>query len=86
MYASVDRVAANGVAIKVLDEKNIADSTFSPCYSHTNTLPGKEFSDSCKLMSLFRKNWNKSICTRGNIYKETKKIIEKYPNISGGVR
>lgn len=84
--AGVDRAGANGVAVKALEEKNIADPTFGPCHSHTNNLPGKEFSDSCKLMSLFRKYWNKSVCTRGNICKEIKTIIGKHPNIAGGVR
>ena len=65
-YASVDRAANDGVAAKSLKEKNVADPTFGPCHSHANNLPGKEFNDSCKLMALLRKHWNKSVCTRGN--------------------
>ena len=86
VYISMDRAGNNGVALKCLKEKNIADPTFGPCHSHTINLPGKEFNETCKLMNLFRKYWNKSICTRGNLCKEMKKYLGKFPVISSGVR
>ena len=46
VYSSVDRAANNGVFVKVLRERNIADPTFEPFYSHTNNLLGKELSES----------------------------------------
>ena len=86
VYCSMDRAGNNGVAIKQLKAKNIANPTYGPCHSHTINLPGKEFNESCSLMNKFRKAWNKSICTRGQLHKEIKKYLGKYPVISGGVR
>ena len=86
VHISMDCAGNNGVAIKCLKEKNIANPAFGPCHSHTINLLGKEFNDTYNLMHFFRKHWNKSICTRGNLYKEVKKYLGKFPVISGGVR
>ena len=56
VHISMDRTRNNGVAIKYLKEKTIADPVFGPCHSHTIILPGKEFNDTCNLMHLFRKH------------------------------
>ena len=84
VYISMDQAGNNGVAIKCLKKKNITNPAFGPCHSYTIKLPDKEFNDTYKLMNLFRKYWNKSICTRGNLHKEVKKYFGKFPVISGG--
>ena len=80
----MDRAGNNGVAIKSIQSKKIANPTFGPCHSHTNNLPGKEFNESCKVMHQFRKSWNKGICTRGQMHNEMRKHLGKYPVIAGG--
>ena len=44
--SSLDKAGNNGVAVKELKGKNIANLTYGPCHSHTINLPGKEFNDS----------------------------------------
>ena len=54
--ASLDRAGNNGVAIKSLKAKNVANLTHRLCHLRRINLLEKEFDNSCKLMNTFRKN------------------------------
>ena len=82
----MDRGGLNGVAVKELQGKNIANSTCRPCYPCAKNLPRKEFNNTYALVRKFWKAWNKSMRTRGQFYNLIKKHLGKYPAVAGGVR
>ena len=82
----MDRASTNIKAIKMVKEVTQYSPTLVPCLSHTTSLPGKEFKNTCKLMHNFRKAFNASIMFRGKMSSLFKEHFGFAPKVAGGVR
>ena len=80
----MDRASTNIKAIKMVKEVTQYSPTLVPCISHTTSLPGKEFKNTCKLMHNFRKAFNASIMFRGKMSSLFKEQFGFAPKVVGG--